>query len=526
MIAPIQPYMQRLRQLLQRFRTDPQLHTILRISICLLAGFLLSAASLGNMAQPLVLGLLFATSGLPAVLIAAGGVCGYFVFWSTAGLQGAIWLAAGLPVALLLGRLPIMKTGTALLPAAAALVTAATGLFFLVQLEDATPIAIYLLRIALAGASARAFQASRQQDPIAQWLVWGLWILALAQITVFPWLSLGTVAAGALCVAGAFPAAAVGGLALDLAGITTVPMTAVVCLAFFLRLIPFRKKWPLLAGPGLTCMVVMALCQTWDSNLLPGLFLGGTAGLFLPGQPKAAPRRGETGVAQVRLEMAAGVFSQVQQLLLEMPQAPIDEDALLRWAAERACSGCSCRKTCPEREAAPSMPAQLLHRPLLDGKDLPISCRKEGRLLQELHRAQEQLRAMRADRDRQKECRAALIQQYHFLSEYLQDLSDQLSHRGPAASPRYKPEVAVAANRRESDNGDRCLRFPGVGGTYYVLLCDGMGTGLGAADEGKTAASILKRLLSAGFPADYALRSLNSLCALRGLAGASPVLQR
>ena len=47
-----------------------------------------------------------------------------------------------------------------------------------------------------------------------------------------------------------------------------------------------------------------------------------------------------------------------------------------------------------------------------------------------------------------------------------------------------------------------------------------MGTGLGAIQEGRTAGNILKRLLTAGYPAEHALRSLNSLCALRDRAGA------
>ena len=47
-----------------------------------------------------------------------------------------------------------------------------------------------------------------------------------------------------------------------------------------------------------------------------------------------------------------------------------------------------------------------------------------------------------------------------------------------------------------------------------------MGTGMGAAQEGQSAASLLQQMLSAGFPAEFALRSLNSLLVLRGRAGA------
>ena len=56
-----------------------------------------------------------------------------------------------------------------------------------------------------------------------------------------------------------------------------------------------------------------------------------------------------------------------------------------------------------------------------------------------------------------------------------------------------------------------------------MVLCDGMGTGLGAAQEAKAASEMLRKQLSAGFPAEYALRSLNSLCALSRRAGAVTV---
>ncbi len=55
---------------------------------------------------------------------------------------------------------------------------------------------------------------------------------------------------------------------------------------------------------------------------------------------------------------------------------------------------------------------------------------------------------------------------------------------------------------------------------YYIARCDGMGTGEEAAKEGKLSGDMLRRLLAAGYPPEYALRTVNSLCALRGKAGA------
>ena len=75
----------------------------------------------------------------------------------------------------------------------------------------------------------------------------------------------------------------------------------------------------------------------------------------------------------------------------------------------------------------------------------------------------------------------------------------------------------------EAANGDRCLWFAGVECRYYILLCDGMGTGPEAARDGRRIGGMLKKMLTAGFPAIYALRSINSMCALQGQAGAVTV---
>ena len=131
--------------------------------------------------------------------------------------------------------------------------------------------------------------------------------------------------------------------------------------------------------------------------------------------------------------------------------------------------------------------------------------------------------SIRADRQRQTEYRVAVVQQYRFLAEYLQDLSDLLGRRLPQTNPRFSPEVLIFGNRPEAENGDRFSMFAGTMCRYYVLLCDGMGTGMGAVQEGNTAIDILRRLLMAGYPAEHALRSLNSICALRERAGAVTV---
>ncbi len=66
------------------------------------------------------------------------------------------------------------------------------------------------------------------------------------------------------------------------------------------------------------------------------------------------------------------------------------------------------------------------------------------------------------------------------------------------------------------------MAFPGAV-RYDVLLCDGMGTGLGAQEEGRQAAELLREMLTAGMPPASALGGLNSQLTLLGRAGAVTV---
>ena len=519
MMVALGLYVRRGQRLLRRWMLDPRLHTLAQIGGYLLGGFLFSAASLGNMAQPLTMGLLCALTGWPAVLLSLGGVAGYMAFWGAAGTQGMVWLAVGLLAALILGGRQVLRDTPLLMPMVSALIVAVSGLGFQIWLGDKTPVAMYLLRIALAALSNWVFGlAVERRDPVVEWVVSALGVLALAQVMPIPYVGLGYIAAGALAASGAFPASALAGLALDLARVTATPMTAVLSLAWFLRLIPGVPKWVLYSAGGGVYLLVMGLCNVWDLYPLPGLLLGGLVAIVLPEKPGLSHRRGETGFAQVRLEMASSVLSQTEQLLMDLEEQPIDEEALISRAVDRACGSCPCRKTCKEKPS--DLPTALLHKPLGNGADLPLRCRKAGRMLQELRRSQEQLRSIRADRDRQTEYRAAVVQQYHFLSDYLQDLSDVLAQRANPPQQSYQPELAVCSSSKSGANGDRCLWFAGVECRYYILICDGMGTGPEAAREGKNTAAMLRKLLTAGYPAEYALRSVNSLCTLQGRGGA------
>ena len=500
---------------MERLALDPKVRAVAAVAAWGGSGFLISAVRLGNFPQPVAVGMICSAAGWKALLMALGAVLGYPAFWGAAGNSGIVWSAAGGVLAILVGRRQERQEQPLMVPAIGAFLTALTGLGFRLILKETVPIGVLGVQTAIAYFSGVLFtQAARCRDPVTDWLVWGVGVLALSRVFLGPYLSLGCVAAGLMGVGAPFPAAALAGIALDLSKITEVPMTAVLCLAYFLRMIPFDRKWKPLTAPAVAYVLVATVCGSWDIQPLPGLAAGSVLGIFLPPRPQIAHRRGETGVAQVRLELGAQVLDVTQELLMEMKTPPIDREALMEKVRRRACAGCSARRECSQWK---QLSAAFLENPL------EADCRKQSRLIPELQRAQEQLRFLQGDRKRRQEYRMALLQQYRFLSGYLRTLADRLPRRGEYPKVAFRIEVAARSRGKEQANGDRCYAFAGTECRYFVLLCDGMGTGLGAAREAHGTGSLLRQMLASGFPPEHAMETVNSLMALRGSAGAVTV---
>ena len=506
MLTTMETWLRRSERMVHKLALDQRIQSGARVAAWGGSGFFLSAVSLSGGFQPLALGLITAVTGWRALVTALGAALGYQIFWGSAGIQGTVWAAAGCLLAVLPDKEERVEAFPLLIPALTAVMTAVTGLLFLF-FRRGSPLQLFFLRVLLAPVAAWFFRRTiAHRDSVSEWVCGGIGVLALASLG-----PLGYGLAAVFSVWGSFPAAAMAGLGLDLARVTQVPMSVVICGAWFGRLIPFREKWMCGAVPFLSCLGVMGLCGIWDLKPLPGLVLGGAIGYLLPPRPESVRRQGELGIAQVRLELTAGILARTQQLLLEVQEPRIDEGALLNRAVNRACGNCPAREHCVERL---NLSTQCLQNPM------GFVCRRPWEIQGELLRAQERLRDLKADRQRRQEYRSALIQQYRFLSVYLQRLSDQLPRRGERIQAYYRLEVSSRSRGKERSNGDRCLAFPGAGCRYYILLCDGMGTGLGAAQEGQSTGELLRQMLTAGFPPEHAFRSVNSILALRGQAGA------
>ncbi|MCD7829819.1 MAG: SpoIIE family protein phosphatase, partial [Clostridiales bacterium] len=87
--------------------------------------------------------------------------------------------------------------------------------------------------------------------------------------------------------------------------------------------------------------------------------------------------------------------------------------------------------------------------------------------------------------------------------------------------PPLAATVAAAAKEKETGqpNGDNGLWFRDEDGVLWVVLCDGMGSGAGAARERKLLMTLLKDFLHAGVEPAAALTTLTGALSLRGEFG-------
>lgn len=479
-----------------------------------LSGFALSAAALGGGYLSIVPGILCTIKGIPAAMIAAGGLLGYRVFWGSALTQAALWILLSLGVGIFLSGKPRVRSTPLLLPAIAGLILSASGVAFQIFFRDNTSIPLYFLRVGVAAGTAwLSLQTAQSRTTVTDSLIGALVTLALAQVWLPGEICLGLICAGFLSVNASFPGVILAGVALDLAQAVPIPMTAALCLGYTTRLLPERFRYGRCIGAALSFLLLSRLRGDFLWVDGAALALGGISALILPYSTPVQKRLGRTGKAQVQLELVAGVLKRSEELIAQYDPPPVDVRGLLDQAVIRACQGCPNRKTCKQELA---LPEELISAEYPQIEDIP--CRKPGRVLQELRHTQNQYRSLLGDNRRRQTYMAAIGQQYGFLAEYLQNLSDSFLEKR-RYSPRFTPEAAVCSAGRQNINGDSGLWFPGTDNKFYMLLCDGMGTGSLAAKESRESAAILKRLLRSGYPVEHAMKSLNSLCYLREQSG-------
>ena len=242
---------------------------------------------------------------------------------------------------------------------------------------------------------------------------------------------------------------------------------------------------------------------------------------FLPEPPRAAlPKH----PARKELRQAARALAQAADMLDSKDTDPRRElAAVLDSAEEQVCRNCAKHRSCREYAEQNAVEFSGHAAEILTSgaakEDLPPSfldrCIHPDAFLTAVNDAVDAGRAGQRFRRRLAETRRAAMAQYSLMGGLLDRLCDQLY--APERPVNFAPEISVRAEGRGGSqlSGDRGAAFAGPGATYYVLLCDGMGTGAPAAKESAGAVGLLRRLLLSGADAEGALRALNGIYLLR-----------
>ncbi len=515
-----------------RLRRIEPLKTLLGLVRDGALAYILSAAALKTSPIPICIGFIVNCNADWSSLVGAmGAALGYFHFW---GGQAALEPLAGI-IAALLGT--AIFTGTELrerswfLPALCTGITAALGFPFLLNkpMLPAADLLDYCFRALCAGAGAVIFR-----EPSIPPMRWGAIILGLCQVSFGRVLDLG-IAASSLLVGlhggmAGLSWALCCGLAIDLSGITKVMLTPVLCLSLLSDSLTGNGRRRHALTTTLWCVPFLYLSGTFEPVVPISLGAGGLASAFLPVEKKKVPRPSPQIVQ--RLEQAAESMEYLENLLSQDRMPIYRGDIFLEQVIARACQGCSRREQCwimegeENRSKLKRCILPMLERRKVQPEDLPEDfrsrCRRPDGMLRAMYDTMEDMRLRLQHEARQTESRKALEHQYAFLAWYLREAAQGL-FLPRDGEKQYEPDLGIGARGKfgPHDSGDAVVHFPGPGSRYYVVLCDGMGAGVGAARESERATEILQGMLQAGYPAKAALETLNDLYVLRDTGGFS-----
>ena len=513
-----------------RLDEQPTLRLSLRAAGAFAAGLLLASASAFDSPLPLALALMGALPfGLPAVCVGLGAAVGYWTLWSAA--QAIEPLAAGLLIlagSCLLGN-ELPRTGWAR-PLFFSVLYLAVGLVLLLDCVSwAYSGTLLALRLGLLAVLTERF--SRMDGTDRRLLALGL-LAGLGRVRLFSAVSLslplGAAAVLLVCERGEAPLwSALCGLCLDLSLRPALPMTGVFLLADLccrglrlpLRVLRAIEFWAFCVGASLL------LRRTAGAELL-GLGLG--AGLFcvLPKEllREKTPDEPKRDIQTERLRTGVSLLENVCSLLDRPAVRELETSsaAIFDRAAEQVCRNCGKWEICWQRRAENTYLALshaaggILRKGSAGRDDLPPyfleqCCHVDGFLTAVNEELGEQL-SLRRCRVRMDETRTIVSDQFRFLSRLLTALCEPPEAEEKAA---FHPELGVSVAGRADISGDSTASFR-VGARYYLMLCDGMGTGAEAARESGQAQTLVQSLAQLGFDAADALQMLNELYILRG----------
>ena len=519
-----------LAALISRIRRHPVLFPAAKILGAFLCGLLLASVPVLDRPVPAALGFLAVLPfGLPAVCCYLGAALGYYHFWPlTFALEP---LAAGLLMlagsCLLQSFLP--KKGWTRPLFYAGLYLAVALVFLLDRHTRAADVTFFALRFAFLTLMIFLLQdfSSAGEGMLALCLSAGL-----CRVRLFSLLPLSVPLLTAAAISGADREngtlrAAACGLALDITLLPSLPVTAVFGLTGYLcQRGTIRSRLLRSVLFVIVCLAAHFLLGTEEGALLAGVGLGGILACLVPGELLA--REGSPQPAActdpVALADASALLARVSRLLDRSAITAMEPQsaAVFDRAAEQLCRSCAKWSVCWESGAERTYLAlskaagPILQRGAAKKDDLPPyfldrCCHVEGFLAAVNEELDSQL-SRRQFQVRMQETRAIVSDQYRQLSRFLTALSERQPE--VPCTDAFSPELGFCDAKAGTVSGDGRCSFR-RGEWFYVLLCDGMGTGEEARRESALAMELVQGFLRLDFDAQDCLQLLNEVYILR-----------
>ena len=338
------------------------------------------------------------------------------------------------------------------------------------------------------------------------------------------------------CVTGEMLPGTVMGIALDLGCIGSfyntfmLAIPSVTCKLFHIQ----RKMGRAVIYGSVPSAVLIAVGSAQSPQLI-GIALGCLAGYILSRSPVLTPEviSSEDGTAENHTEMAATVLEALGKELPNPCQIQEGEtERIFDAVGELVCRKCVCFRRCWEagnRDTYESLviaAPRILKKGIAGERDFPKAFRErcccfQG-LLTAVNKELEGMLYRRRYYAEQRENKRILEREYRLLAEFLRQ-AGKSNHR--EKERRFIPLVSICSAKKPKERvcGDRGVCFMAPDNNYYVILCDGMGTGQEAAGLSGYAVRLLEKLLKVGMSPDGAMALLNGNMILRGVGTFSTV---
>ncbi len=492
------------------------------------AGFVLSGVRVAGHMTPLAACLAVAIPlGFRSIFAALGAVGGYLLFGEggTAAELTAMTVLMLASAAVFQGtELPARRW---FFPLISGVVAGVLGAVFFFSAPGGDALLTLLFKVCLSACGTAGLRGAAQKSRGGRVFLTAALTTGLSGIPT-P-VDLGLLAAAALCVRlpemGTVLAC---GLALELSGEYGGCAAAALLLPVLLcRMLRLRR--PVRRAPVCFCVTfgMLLLCGAGTAERLLGAAIGCMTGVLLTRIPFArlAADPQETAAASLNeaAEILEALHAQVEHG--QPPRAAQSEaDSVYDGAAERVCRCCArfhrCWEHCAEwtYHALTGAGNRIMERGIAQAEDFPPEfrencCHFDG-FLTAVNQELEGMLYRRRYRIQLAEARQTVADEFSCIAGFLRDMQELPQN----AAGAYRPVTGISTARKPGNlaNGDRGACFFGPRTEYYILLCDGMGSGREAAALSSETVHFLKKLLFAGMDAENALRVLNGAFLLRG----------